>query len=772
MNRYCLIPALPALWVLLCSCALVGPLPRETSLGERLAVFPGDAPLRESVTVSWDEHQVPFIEAQTDEDLALALGMVHAHLRSGQMELLRRASRGRLAEGMGPWLVPVDHALRLMDFGATTPEIIAMMPGETRVFLEHFVEGVNHYQARQHRRPVEHRVLKWDFEPWTLDDLVTMSRLAAIDITWLYALRTLSLQEDPAWEEFWRRTQRLSGESIPSFRLPHSPDAPETAVEGAGPPPRYETAFSREARLAFDHLLGQTRSGSNAIAVSRGGAGAPLFAADPHVGLQVPPLWLLAGMRSPSYHVVGFMLPGLPIIAIGRNEGGAWGGTNMLSQSSDFVELPPGWEPTSERGERIAVRGWFSREVDLRWSEAGPVISDLPFFEREEGRPELALRWAGHDPSDEFTVFLRAARARDWEEFRTAFESYSVSGQNFVYAGTDGTIGQLMGTRLPRRPNGVQERFSVPWEEAREWWSDMLGPHDLPSFSTRGPAVLVSTNNSPVDNSPVPVSRFFSSNDRQGRLLELLAEPETMTLERLREIQNDVVSPEYRAIARAVVPHLIRGTSLRGHLERWDGAFTPDSRAALMAHLLVGHLAGAWYRELYGESIASTILSRDLASAFLLADLENDHRAPGVLRHINRAASATYADLGELPPGATWGDFHRLTAAHAFSNLPVVGGRYVFTDDPASGNTLTVRKAATGLGGGPGRASYGQNARSLFDLSDPDENYFVLFGGQDGWINSVNSTDQVGMFLREEMIRLPLRPDLSSRRSMVIGVER
>lgn len=720
------------------------------------------------MTVHWDDYQIPFIDAATDGDLAVALGMVHAHLRSGQMELFRRASQGRLAEGMGPWLVPVDHGLRLMDFASTTPDIIAMMPDETREFLEGFVRGINHYQSRNPRRPVEHRVLKWDYEPWTLEDLVTMSRLAAIDITWLYGLRTLAFQDDPAWGDYWERTQRLSSGSIPSFPNDSPPRGRETAG-GAGEPPGYSLSLSGEARAAFEYLLGQTRSGSNTFAVSRGAAGAPLLAADPHIGLQIPPLWLLAGMRSPSYHAVGFMLPGLPIVAIGRNEWGAWGGTNMLSQSSDFVELPAGWSPTMVREERIGVRGWFSRKVTLRWSEAGPVVTDLPFLQGEDGRPDLALRWVGHEPSDEFTAFLRALRARDWGEFRAAFESYAVSGQNFLYAGSDGTIGQLMATRLPQRPNGQSARFSVPWEEARPWWEKTLGPLDLPSFATTGPAALISTNNTPVDHSPILISRFFTSNDRHGRLVELLANPEEVTLAGLREVQSDVVSPDCLFIAGRLAPHLIAGSSLRFHLERWDGTYTHDSRAALMAHLLIQHLGSAWYREHYGEAMGRMILSSDIVPAFLAEDLADDSLAPRVIRHLNRAAQRTYDDLGELTPGATWGDFHRLTATHPFANLPLIGSRYVFTDAPASGNTFTIRKAATRSGTNPGSAPYGQNARTLFDLSDPDENHFVLFGGQDGWINSANSTDQVDLFLTGEMIRVPLRPDGSSRHRLVVN---
>ncbi|MBM3519082.1 MAG: penicillin acylase family protein, partial [Alphaproteobacteria bacterium] len=53
-------------------------------------------PLRAPLTIYWSAEQVPFIEATSDDDLAVSLGVVHAHLRLGQMELLRRIAGGRL----------------------------------------------------------------------------------------------------------------------------------------------------------------------------------------------------------------------------------------------------------------------------------------------------------------------------------------------------------------------------------------------------------------------------------------------------------------------------------------------------------------------------------------------------------------------------------------------------------------------------------------------------------------------------------------------------
>ena len=75
------------------------------------------------------------------------------------------------------------------------------------------------------------------------------------------------------------------------------------------------------------------------VARRKSGSGAGLIASDPHVGLMLPNLWLIGGWKSPTYHTVGLMFPGLPVMALGRNEHIAWGGTNMHAASSDLFDI-------------------------------------------------------------------------------------------------------------------------------------------------------------------------------------------------------------------------------------------------------------------------------------------------------------------------------------------------------------------------------------------------------------------------------------------------
>ena len=124
--------------------ALTTPPPRPQSTAERLARFPTQGlPVGQPVSIRWNDHQVPFIEAETDTDLAFALGVVHHHLRAGQLLVLKHISQGRLSEIGGPFANDIDRSLRILGFGRRSSDIVASWPEDTRSFVDAFVAGLN-----------------------------------------------------------------------------------------------------------------------------------------------------------------------------------------------------------------------------------------------------------------------------------------------------------------------------------------------------------------------------------------------------------------------------------------------------------------------------------------------------------------------------------------------------------------------------------------------------------------------------------------------------
>ena len=746
MTRTELARAVPVLLLspVLAACALLTPLPAPSTTEERIAAFPvADMPVRDRVVIHWNAHMVPFIEAAHDTDLAFALGLVHAHLRLGQMAMMRRIATGRLAEMVGPVAADIDHSLRILDFGRAAPAIEAALPAATRVWLEAFVAGVNHYQAAAPTLPHEYAVLGLAVEPWTVRDVLTVGRLAATDVNWLVWFRLLRLRERADWPALWAALV-ADGEGAP------------IAAAGDGP----------DGLATLSGLLGGfSRSGSNSVAVAAHASetGAALIANDPHLGIFLPNLWLIAGYKSPSHHAVGLMVPGLPFIALGRNPHIAWGGTNMRAASSDLYDLSGlAPEDLTSRRETVAVRWWFDQEVTVRDSPFGPVISDAPVLGIADG-PPIALRWRGHMASDEVTAMLAANRARDWRAFRNAFRDFAVSGQNMLYADVDGNIGQLMATQLPRRPTAAPADLVIAPGTDDGAWDALVDSTALPVHYNPAAGILVSANDRPAVQ-PVPIGWFFSPDDRVRRITALLERDGAVGIAALEAIQRDVVMPSAVALARVIVALVDgagadaatdAGAPVLAALRAWDGHHDAGSAGALALEAVLHHLLPRFY----GEARVVAYASAGRLRARLLADLEGG--APGALAPALRRALAESART--LAEHENWGTVHRLALAHPLARLPLVGGRYRFADLPVSGGVQTVMKTAHGNPTERHTTNYGSNARHISDMSDPDRNWFVLLGGQDGWLAGANFMDQVPLWRAGRYVEMPLRPETVRR---------
>ncbi len=178
---------------------------RAYGIEQRLGMLPcSGLPIERPVTVIWDRHQVPFIEAETDADLAVALGVVHAHLRLGQLELMRRVAYGRVAELIGSSGVAIDLLLRALDFARAVPAILTEMPVATRAWLEAFVRGLNHHIVHVRPLPVEFDLFDLRPEPWTPGDILALGRLVSADVNWIPWFQLLKFRNDADWPRLWR----------------------------------------------------------------------------------------------------------------------------------------------------------------------------------------------------------------------------------------------------------------------------------------------------------------------------------------------------------------------------------------------------------------------------------------------------------------------------------------------------------------------------------------------------------------------------------------
>ncbi len=242
----------------------------------------------------------------------------------------------------------------------------------------------------------------------------------------------------------------------------------------------------------------------------------------------------------------------------------------------------------------------------------------------------------------------------------------------------------------------------------------------------------------------------------------MLGGDDKITLDELKAMQQDTVSLFVREMmpalreafaatpeARAADPEFV------DRLLAFDGDYKVDSFGAPAFETFLYHFAPRVYGVASADLIPSWVGNwNGFGKAFMkdFAALPQDQRKAALIGAVAPAAA-------DAAPFRTWGEMHRLQVSHALAAIPGIGGNFNFLNVPTGGSRETVFKAAHGFQNALHTTRYGSQARQLSDMADPDANYFVLLGGNDGWIGSANFLDQIALWQAGDYIRMPLRPE-------------
>ena len=358
MRRW-LIRGLLALLVLLALAAAFGTWHVRSKLPQRSGEL-ALAGLSEPVTVRWDEAGVPHIRAGNEPDLYRALGYLHAQDRLFQMEMLRRLSRGELAEILGPKLVDTDRLFRTLGIRALADARAAAQrtdeaPAQRAVAA--YLDGINQYQATR-PAPLEFGLLGIPKRPFTQADVISVAGYLAYSFA-------VALRSEPALTHV---RDKLGPDHLRIFDLAWKPQG--VAVSDAGWQGLARmAALSQSAQdLAGVPLL----EGSNAwvIAGARSASGKPILAGDPHIGFAVPAVWWEAHLSSPGFELYGHFQALNPAALIGHNTRFGWSLTMFQNDDMDLVAE----KPNPDNANQVWVGG--------RWVELDHARGD----DRGQGR--------------------------------------------------------------------------------------------------------------------------------------------------------------------------------------------------------------------------------------------------------------------------------------------------------------------------------------------------------------------------------------------------
>lgn len=714
-------------------------LPRD---GTELTV-PG---LEGPVEIRWDDHGVPTIRAASEADGWFALGFVHARDRLWQMELRRRAARGRLAEILGPEALPMDRLVRTLGLGRRADASLAAFAPEDRARLEAYARGVDAFLGTVPLRPLPMLLLDVRPEPWRPGDSIAVQKLLALDL-------------DSDWRQEMLRARllsRLGAERFADLFPPPAGDEATTIDSALG------AGLRRAARVfaALDAVLPPAGPGgaSNAWAVdgSRSAPGGPILANDPHLSLEWPVVWYLARIETPEFVVTGATIPGLPAVVIGHSTDLAWGlttthadtqdliGVALAADGSDREHTATGFVPLSVREERIRVRGAADEVLRVRESSHGPLVSDL-LPRASPGGPAWALAWTALTDDDTTLAFgFRLPRARSGEDLAEAARLFVAPVHNLVWASRDGHIGFRVLGRVPLR-TGRDGFLPVPPGTAEPGWRGLLDAAQMPAVVDPPTGRIVNANNRPTGGGRAALlARDWPDALRAERILELLDGRGRTTLADHAAIQLDVRS----GLARALLPALAgqrfedpRLEHLRRALVAWDGGMAAERFAPALFAAFYRELQRALYADELGPLFDAwrgthfRFVRRILDARPVWCDdvgtPEIEDCAERVGLAFARAVSWLERHAGRPVPEIRWGDLHRAEARDpVFGALPALAGLTGVAGAIDGGRTTVV--VAAWSDDEPFRVRHAPGLRMLVGFAPAPRGLWVIATGQSG----------------------------------------
>ena len=716
--------------------------------------------LNRPVVIERDRDGVPTFTAESEADLAFALGFVHAQERFFQMDLARRAGVGELAALFGPPALPVDRARRVHRFRARARATFERLPEARKTQLTAYAAGVQAGMDDLGALPYEYVILGATPEPWRPEDAFCVAysmffvlqdssgqaelRRSAIERALPAGLAALALSPGSRWDA-----------AIDKSVLPLPP------IPALADDPRPESTPSEEPES-------EPVPGSNNWAVSGRVAthGGAMVANDMHLSLRMPNIWFRARLRvtgDDGYEATGVTLPGAPLMVAGSNGSIAWGFTNAYIDTSDLVSLEPGEtadtyktpdgsRPFERHVEQIEVNGAASEPLTVLDTIWGPVLG------RDLTGRQVALRWIAHEPNGNNVGLANMVQAETIEDAIAVAHGSGMANQNVMIAAKDGRIAWTLSGLIPLRPEGCEGARPVSWADGRCVWLGFASSTEVPRVIEPPDGRLWTANNriiGPDLRGPVryrnPAVGARAAQIRDG----LFAKPKLSEADLLAVALDDRAG--FLAPWRELMLPRLEG-ELKNAVENWGGRATPAS----IGYRVVRSFRGAVLKRLVDPSLAPARALLDGAKdadvrrlrprniehfAWTLLQTRPAHLLPKAFDSWDALLDAAIGDVrarikkeagGELSR-FTWGAANTLAIRHPLSAfVPFLGKLIDPPRVPVAGDDHMPRVQRPSSGASERFVvSPGKEAQGIFHMpggqaSHPLSPY--LHAGHDAWV--------------------------------------
>jgi penicillin amidase len=778
----------------------------------------------DSIHIYRNKFSIPHINALNEQDAFVAMGYVHAQDRLWQMDIARRAGRGRLAEIFGDKALQSDRFMRIMNLVEIAGKLYKHSSKTTKQILESYSRGVNLFlEKNPDKLPFEFGSLSYAPEPWTPEDCFIILRLMAIEMN-------MSMWTDLAFGEI---ADKFGIAPTLSLIPKHTPGTVYQYGQGMQSAPADEESIAHvdiEGFSSIDKSLVITGRaflgfsgdgiGSNAWVMRtspKEKKSAVILANDPHLKLSLPARWYQAHITCPGFNAIGATIPGLPLIVSGRNDLSSWGITNMMNDDFDyFIEKVDKKNVNyyfNEQGERvkftyrrdtIIIKNGEPLIYDIRFTHRSAVISDaspIGLIDQANSRKSLFDRycltysWTGMQLSDEILGMYRVMKSASWADCKKGFDAWCAPALNLVYGNVNGAMASATIGMIPKRQAKNNPNLPSPGWKKGYAWNGVYISSILPSQSLSGndysKRFIITANNPLVQNPSIYHSSLWEPSSRADRLQQTLKEFDEYDVRDAQFLQMDVYSAYARQVMDSILPNLLlkkkyMPTHAKKALEKmknWKCYITNQDIEPTIFSLFIEE----YHRSIFEDQLTTPILKlynivTNLPTRLILHTLYDpeekwanwfddvrtkqikERRSEIIFRSFLRAIKRGESYYGN-PDIRVWkyGQLHSLTLEHIFSSSTLLSPIVTHGPFPHGGNNTTLNNGSWSFNE-PFKQTLGASIRIISDMRDSMQ-YCVLPGGASGEPLSSHYSDQVQLWLNGGYIALSstrnISPDFS-----------
>ena len=717
------------------------------------------------VTIERDARGTPTITGADRAALAYGLGFAHAQDRFFQMDLARRLAAGELSELFGRVAALQDRKARLFRFRQVARAIVAGLDPAQRALMDAYVHGVNEGLASLGSRPWEYWLLRAAPAPWRDEDTM----LVVHSMWWQLQYHDFATEQrrQALGEALTARLGAARAAPVLAFLLPAGStwDAPaepgaQSAADPAIPGPdlwtmqRETTGIAPVASGPAEPAIDPRGIGSNNWAL--GGAltasGSALVANDMHLGLDVPPVWYRARLRTSDgrYDLNGVTLAGVPALVAGSNGHIAWGFTNSYG---DWLDLR--WtrcDPAAGtyraldgrdarfKGEvtQIRIKGAAPEAMRIQQGAEGVVFATR---EREGFTDCQLATWVATQPGATTLGILALEAATSVGAALAVAPTVGIPHQNMMVGDREGHIAWTLLGRIPRAGGALRAVSSEPIDPALQPRIVDPSPGRLWSANAR---VVGGTMGALIGDDEVATGVGYDLGARAGQIRDdLFALEAPATPADMLAIQLDdralFLAPWRRLFLELLDAAALEGAPRRAEFRRLIAAPMPRAAADSVAYALVRTAHHETVDALWSAVLAAAGLQPDAyppppqfaATAWQLIDARPANWLPPpyadwrgfLLAQVDRAAEVLGKTCGRLEQ-CGWDRARPVRIAHPLSGaLPLVGRLLDMRVPPLPGDHDMPRVQG---------ASFGASERFAVSPGREAEGYLEVPGGPSG----------------------------------------